>query len=76
MGQNQSELLVSMLLDYLYHEYNRLQNDLAMVKERIRIFGFDADRAYELLVCETRLDLMATESRKLRQLIQLYGDLP
>ena len=69
------EMLTQMLLDYLYQEYSRYQNDVELVKERIRLFGMDSDRLYELLVCETRLDTMASECRKIRQIIKLYGDI-
>ena len=69
------EMLTQMLLDYLYQEYSRYQNDVDLVKERIRLFGMDSDRLYELVVCETRRDTMAAECRKIRQIIKLYGDI-
>ena len=66
------ELLIQMVLELLYNEYSRYQNDVVMIRERIRLFGADADRLYELIVCETRLDTIAVLSRKLRHIIQQY----
>lgn len=68
-----NDLLVPVLLEYLLNTYDRYSLDLAVVKENIRLLGVDADRVYDLIVCETRLDTFASESRKLRELIGLYG---
>lgn len=68
------DYLIQMLLEFLYEEYNRYQNDVEVVKERIRLFGIDSDRVHELLVCETRRDTMAIECRKIRQIIKAYSE--
>ena len=70
---NYDSLLVNMLLEFMYNTYSRYERDLDVVRERVALYGLTADNVHDLLVCQTRLETVSSEFRKIRVIISTYG---
>lgn len=64
------DLFVNMLLEYMNNTYNRYERDFQLVRNRIDVYGLNADDYYDLIVCQIRLDCAASQFRCIRQLLK------
>lgn len=65
-----NELAVNMILEYMSNTYNRYERDFQIVKNRVDVYGLNADDYYDLIVCQTRLDCAGSQFRCIRQLLK------
>ena len=69
---NDKELFRQIIFEYFHNALERCELDVTNVKNDIILHGYDADRLYSLIVVETRLDVIRSEYRRIKRIVDIY----
>lgn len=66
------DLFKEIIYEYFHNALERCEFDVTNVKNDIILHGYDADRLYSLIVVETRLDMIRSEYRRIKRIVDIY----